>query len=31
MPDDPLQAARMLVAALAPLGDAYPMPFFRIP
>ena len=30
VPEDPAQAARMLVAALTPLGDAYPTPFFRI-
>lgn len=31
MPEDPLRAAQMLVAALAPLGESYPMPFFRVP
>ncbi|MBT9585261.1 BREX-6 system BrxE protein [bacterium] len=30
LPEDPAQAARLLVAALTPLGDAYPTPFFRI-
>ena len=30
VPEDRAQAARMLVAALAPLGEAYPTPFFRI-
>lgn len=30
LPEDPLRAARMLVAALAPLADSYPTPFFRL-
>lgn len=29
-PDDPAEAARVLAAALLPLADQYPLPFFRI-